>query len=195
MSDENALSLSAVWMSESTASREDVMSAIDRVIDKDREARGRERRVRIGGLLAVALLVPATLWAAVYGVTPLVRGAYALMAVGTTVLAAAEWMYLAWSRQALPGPADARSQLQTIAFMLGRQIVLTRTAPLLSAPIFVGVALIGAWLYGNRTHEGAFALWTLVVAGWVLMARGAVSIHAKLDERRRHMERILAELT
>ena len=53
-------------------------------------------------LFALALLVPTMLWGAAYGVTPLVRGAYALMAVGSAMIVAAEWIYLEWSRQALP---------------------------------------------------------------------------------------------
>lgn len=194
MSDENALSLSAIWMSEPSASEEEMMTAIGRVLDKDREVRERERRGRIGGLIALACLVPTTMWAAVYGVTPLVRAAYGLMAVGTAVLGAAEWMYLEWSRRALPGPADARSQLQTIAFMLGRQIMLTTAAPILTAPTFIGAVLIGAWLFRNRTHEAAFGVWTIVVAGWILMAWGVASLRAKLNERRLHTERILSEL-
>jgi hypothetical protein len=194
MSDDKALSLSAVWMSGPPASKERVTSIIDRVLDEDHQARERERRVRIGGLLAAALLVPALLWGAAYGVTPLVRGAYALMAVGTAAIVAAEWVYLAWSRQALPGPADARSQLQTTAFMLARQVVLLKTAPIWSAPVFVGVALIGAWLYRERTHVGAFGLWAIVVAGWLLAGRGTTSARAKLNERRLQIERLLSEL-
>ena len=55
---------------------------------------------------------------------------YALMAVGGAVIVFAEWTYLEWSRQALPGPADARSQLQKTAFMLARQVMLMNTAPI-----------------------------------------------------------------
>ncbi len=194
MSDENALSLSAVWMSGPPASEEEMATAIGRVLDKDRETRHRERRGRVGGLFALVCLVPTTMWAAVYGVTPLVRGAYALMAVGTALLVAAEWLYLEWSRRGLPGPADARSQLQTIAFMLGRQITLTTAAPILTAPVFAGTAMIGTWLYRDRTHEAAFGVWSIVVAGWILMAWGVVSLRAKLNERRLHMERVLSEL-
>jgi hypothetical protein len=194
MSDEDALSLSAVWMSGPPASQDEVTGAIGRVLDRDEAARGRERRARLGGLLGLACLLPATMWAAVYGVSPIVRGAYALMAVGTAALVAAEWVYLEWSRRALPGPADARSQLQTTAFMLGRQIMLTKAAPILTLPIFTGALLIGAWLYGNRTHEAAFGVWTIVVVGWLLMAWGTMSLHSRLNERRLHIERVLSEL-
>ena len=123
MSDDTS-PLPAIWMSgEST--RNGVASAIDAVLDKDRAARERDRRVRHGSLIAVTCLLPPLLWAAAHGVTPLVRGAYALMAGGVAVLVFAEWMYLDWSRRALPGPADARSQLQASAFMLDRQIRIT----------------------------------------------------------------------
>ena len=134
------------------------------------------------------------MWAAVYGVTPLARGAYALMGVGTASLVAAEWTYLEWTRQALPGPSDARAQLQTSAFMLGRQIMLAKAAPILSAPIFIGAALIGAWLYQNRTHAEAFGIWAVFVAALVPMMRGLASLRAGLDERRLQMERLLSEL-
>jgi len=194
MNDENALSLSEVWMSAPSTDPENMGSTVDRILDRDREARDRERRGQAGAALALALLVPVTLWAAVYGVAPLVRGAYALMAIGTALLGTSHWMYLEWTRQALPGPVDARSQLQTVAFMLGRQIMMARTMPVLTAPVFVGAALIGTWLFENRTYGTAAVVWTCVVAGWILMARGAVWLHARLDERRLEVERVLAGL-
>jgi hypothetical protein len=195
MSDEETLSLSAAWMSGPPASQQHVMSTIGSVLDIDRKARERERRGRVGLVLALALLIPAMLWGAAYGVAPLVRGAYALLAVGSAMIVAAEWLYLEWSRQALPGPADARSQLQTTAFMLGRQVMLMKTAPVWSAPVFIGVALIGAWLYRDRTPVAAVALWATVVAGWLLAVLGTMSVRAKLDARRRQVERLLGELS
>lgn len=191
MSD-NAPSLSAVWMSDQPEDKERVMSAIDTVLAKDRAARA--RRIRVGSLSALACLLPAILWATAHGVTPLVRGAYALMAVGSAMVVLAEWMYLDWSRRALPGPADARSQLQRTAFMLARQVRLMRTAPLWSSPIFVGVAMIGLWLYRERSHSEAFVLWTITAAGWLAAWLGTVSARSKLNERRLQMERLLSEL-
>ena len=173
MSDD-AFPLRAVWMSDQSVSADDVMSAVGRVLDKDRVARARERQVRIGGVIAVALLMPVLIWSAAYGVTPLIRGAYALMAVGCALIIAAEWAYLEWSRQALPGPADARSQLQKTAFMLARQIRLVKTAPLWSSPVFIGVALIAVWLYREQTHAGALALCAVTVAVWITAALSAV---------------------
>jgi uncharacterized membrane protein len=194
MNDEHALSLSEVWMSAPSANPENMGSTVDRILDRDREARDRERRGQAAAVFALALLVPVTLWAAVYGVAPLVRAAYALMAVGTALLVTSHWMYLAWTRQALPGPADARSQLQTIAFVLGRQLMLARMAPVLTAPVFIGVALIGVWLLEHRTYGTAAVVWTSVVAGWIVMTRGGAALYARLDERRLHAERVLAEL-
>lgn len=191
---DDARVLSAVWMSDHPVDKAGVMSAIDTVLDKDRAVRARERRIRIGALVALAFLLPMTLWSAAHGVTPLVRGAYALMAAGGAVIVFAEWIYLEWSRQALPGPADARSQLQKAAFMLARQVMLINTAPILSSPVFIGVALIGVWLYRERTHAEAFVVWTITSAGWLATWLGTVAVRARLNERKQQMERLLGEL-
>ena len=193
MNDETS-ALPAIWMSgESTGNG--VTSAIDAALDKDRAARERDGRVRRGSLVAVTCLLPPLLWAAAHGVTPLVRGAYALMAGGVAVLVYAEWMYLDWSRQALPGPADARSQLQASAFMLERQIRMLRTAALWSSPIFTGAVMIGVWLYGARTHYGAFLVWILTAAGWLGAWLGTRSGQSRLGEMKLEMERLLRELS
>ena len=191
---EDARVLSAIWMSDHPVDKAGVMSAIDTVLAKDRAARARERRTRIGALVALAFLLPMMLWSAAYGVTPLVRGAYALMAAGGAVIVFAEWTYLEWSRQLLPGPADARSQLQKAAFMLARQVMLMNTAPIWSSPVFIGVALIGVWLFRERTHAEAFVVWTITTAGWVATALGTVAVRARLNQRKQQMERLLGEL-
>ena len=186
--------LPAVWMSDESTRNGELASAIDAVLNADRAARERENRIRHGSLLALICLLPPLLWFAAHGVTPVVRGAYALMAAGAAVVLYAEWMYLDWSRQALPGPDDARSQLQKTAFMLARQIELLRTAPFWTSPVFVGVALIGFWLYGARSHSGAFVLWTLTAAGWLVMSLGMASVGARLGKTRLEVERLLREL-
>ena len=193
MSDD-AFPLRAVWMSDQSVSADDVMSAVGRVLDKDRVARARERQVRIGGVIAVALLIPVLIWAAAYGVTPLIRGAYTMMAVGSALIIAAEWAYLEWSRQALPGPADARSQLQKTAFILARQIRLMKTAPLWSSPVFIGVALIAVWLYREQTRAGALALCAVTLAAWITAALRAWSTSAKFNDQRLELEKLLYEL-
>jgi hypothetical protein len=191
---DDARVLSAVWMSDPRVDKANVLSAIDAVLEKDRAARERDRRIRIGFLAALAFLLPMMLWSAAHGVTPLVRGAYALMAAGGAVIVCAEWTYLEWSRQALPGPADARSQLQKAAFMLARQVMLMNTAPIWSSPVFIGVALIGVWLYRERTHAEGFVVWTITAVGWLAIGVGTVAVRSRLNERRHHMERLLGEL-
>ena len=187
-------SLAAVWRADSPVQKSTLLAAIDAVLNEDRAGRDKERAIRIASLLLLSLLCSALLWCAAYGTTPLVRGGYALMAAGTAVLVSAEWIYLAWSRQALPGPADARSQLLTTAFVLARQARLLRTAPLWCAPIFVGTALIGGWMYQERSHTAAYLLWATVSAGWVIVAVGGAATGAKLDRRRTRVEELLTEL-
>jgi hypothetical protein len=188
-------SLPAIWMADPPADKETMMIAMNAVLDEDRAARDKDRRIRTGLVLAPALLCPVLLWFAVYGISPLVRGGYALMAAGTVLIVSTEWMYLTWSRQALPGPADARSQLQMSTYLLSRQANLVRMGALWCAPVFAGTGLIGLWLYQQRSATGGSLLWAAVVTAWVVIALGTMSMGAKLDERRLRMERLLAELT
>jgi len=187
--------LPAVWTSNESASESSQASAIAGVLERDRAARDRERRVRYGSLFALVCLLPLLLWAAAHGVTPLVRGAYALMAAGAAAMVAAEWMYLDWSTQGLPGPVDARSQLQTTAFMLTRQIRLLQTAPFWTSPLFAGAILIGVWMYGARTHAGAILVWTLTAAGWIGGALRTTRTRSRLSETKLEMERLLRDLS
>lgn len=191
---DDASALQATWMSDVAASEDSLRDAVDRVLERDRADRVRERRLRIGGLIAMLLLVPALVWAAAYGVAPLVRAAYALMAAGCVAGLTAEWLYLTWSRLALPGPADTRSQLQTTAFMLNCQVWLARTAAAWSSPVFVGVVLICAWLYRERTVAGAATLCVLSVVAWIGTVVLALRAAARLDRRKRRLEQLLAAL-
>lgn len=190
---EEGAALQAAWMSGSASSDDRIRSAVARIVDKD-AAQRRERQLRIGGLAAMLSLVPVLLWAAAYGVAPLVRGAYALMAAGCVAIVVVEWLYLDWSRRALPGPDDMRSHLQRTAFMLERQGWLGRTAVLWSSPVFIGVALISVWLFRERTVGGALTVATIDASAWIAAAvlggRGA----AALGRRRQQMEEILADL-
>ena len=188
-------SLPAMWMSDPPPARDAVMTVMNAVLHEDRAARDKDRGINVAGGLALALLCPALLWCAAYGISPLVRGGYALMAAGTAILVSTGWMYSAWSRQALPGPADARSQLQKSAFLLSRQANLMRTAPLFCAPVFVGTALIGTWIYQQRSATEGYLLWALIAAGWVIVSVAGNSTGKRLDERRVRMERVLSDLT
>ena len=134
-------------------------------------------------------MCPVLLWAAAHGKTPLVRGGYALMALGAGLAVFAEWMYLSWSRQALPGPVDARSQLQNTALMLFRQSALMRTAAVWCAPIFLGTIFIATWLYQERGHASGYLLWTTVAVAWSVSAVGCRSMAAQVDRRRRRIVR------
>ena len=188
-------SLPALWISDPPLSKEAVMDAMNAVLDEDRAARDKDRRIRIGSAIVLALLCPTLIWCAVYGISPLVRGGYALMAVGTALLVSMEFTYLTWSRQALPGPTDARSQLQASAFFLSRQSGLLKVAALWCAPVFLGTALIGFWLYQQQSATGGVLLWAVLLVGWVVASVSGMSIAAKLDQRRHRMERLLADLT
>jgi hypothetical protein len=193
MSDD-ASALRAAWMSEMAASEINVQMTADRILDKDRADRVREQRLRTGGVIALMVLVPVVLWAAAHGVTPLVRVAYALMAVGCVAGLVAEWLYLDWSRRALPGPDDTRSQLHRSAFLVDCQLWLARTGALWSAPVFIGIVLICVWLYRERTTASAVALFALDLAAWIGAGVFTLRAAATLGRRKRHLDDVLADL-
>jgi len=188
----NEDALRAVWTSAQPNENETLLTTMIAAVGEDRSAREKERRVRLVALTTMTLLCPALLWCAAYGKTPVVRGGYALMALGTAVMLFAEWMHRTWSRQALPGPVDARSQLQTTALSLSRQANLFRTAPVWCAPIFVGAALIGFWLHGERSPAEAYLLWITIGAGWLISVVSGASKGKQLDSRRSKIEQVLA---
>lgn len=187
-------SLPALWTADEPISRDTLQTAVQIAVAEDRAARAKERSVRTASIVAVALLCPVLLWSAAHGVTPLVRGGYGLMAVGTAIMSVAEWFYLTWSRQAMPGPVDARSQLQKSAFLLSRQAHLIRSAPLWCSPIFIGTALIAGWLFQERSQLGGTVLWAIVGAAWFLSVVVNRSKCGRLDEQRLRLERLLSDL-
>ena len=187
-------SVRAVWISGQPIDKATVMTAVRAALTEDRAVRDKERWFRIASVFAIAVLCPALLWCAAFGKTPLVRGGYALMAAGTAVLGFAEWMYLDWSRLALPGPADARYQLHRTAFLLSRQAWLMRTAPLWCAPIFIGTALIGAWVYREVGHAAGYLLWMAVGTGWFMTFVSGIARGTRLNERRIRMEQLMSDL-
>lgn len=191
---DDASALQTAWMSDVAANEDDVRTVVSRVLEKGAADRLRERRLRVGGVVAMLVLVPVLLWAAAHGITPLIRGAYALMAAGSVALLVAEWLYLDWSRRALPGPADTRSQLQKTAFMLECQFRLARTAAFWSSPVFIGVMLICVWLYRERTVAGAVTLFALDIAAWAGGGMLAALAAAALGRQRRELEAMLADL-
>jgi hypothetical protein len=186
--------LQTAWMSEAAANDDNVRSVVDRVLDKDAADRLRERRLRVALVAALVCLVPVLIWAAAHGVAPVVRGAYALMAAGCFAGLVAEWLYLDWSRRALPGPDDTRSQLQKTALMLECQVWLARTGALWTSPVFVGVGLICVWLYRERTVAGAVSLCALDIAAWIGVGMLASRAVAALGRQKRELDEVLADL-
>ena len=191
---DDASSLRSAWTSDASPINHDLSGTVQSVLTRDRAMRARERRVRVGGIVALALLLPVLIWSGAHGVTPLVRGAYVMMAVGCGFLVAAEWLYLDWSGQSLPGPTDARSQLQKTSFMLARQSRLMSMAPLWSSPVFIGAALIAIWMYRERTPVGALAVAVITIGAWIVSGRGAWSMAARLDHQRQALEQLLKDL-
>ena len=98
--------LRAVWVSHPDTHKENLMTVMNTVLDEDRAACEKDRWVQVAAVIAVGLLCPPLLWFAAYGRTPLVRGGYSLMAMGTAMMLFAKWLHRTWSRQALPGAAD-----------------------------------------------------------------------------------------
>ena len=188
-------SLPAAWMTDEGDAGEALVNAMNAVVERDRSSRNGERSVRIALLFAAGVLCPALIWCAANGITPLVRGGYGLMAAGTAILVATEWMYLALARQALPGPVDARSQLQKTGFLLSRKAMMMRSASLWCGPIFLGTALIGGWLYEERSPALGYGLWTIVGAAWFVVGVKGRSMGRELDQRRSRIEQLLNDLT
>jgi len=191
---DDASVLQAAWMSSPPTSGDQRRTTVDLILERDRASRLRERRQQIGAVIVMMLLVPVLVWAAVYGISPLVRTAYALMTVGCVAGVAAQWFFLDWSRRALPGPSDTRSQLRNSAFMLACQGWLARTAALWSAPVFVGVLLIGLWLYRERSAAEAVALFALDVGVWIATGIFVGRAGSVLARRRRQLEDALSDL-
>jgi hypothetical protein len=187
----------AVWLSvhasgDANATR---ASTVESVLREERVANQRQRRIRI--LLAVALVVlcPVLLWASAHGRTPLIRGAYGLMAIGVSVLVAAEWLWLRWSRQGLPGPADTRAQLRTAVFVLARQADLLKMALLWCAPIFIGAGMIAYWIARARSLTGGVALGVATGLAWAVAAASFFAKGRAIDERRSRLEQVLGDLS
>ena len=78
--------LRAVWVSHPDTHKENLMTLMNAVLDEDRAACEKDRWVRVAAVIAVGLLCPALLWFAANGRTPLVRGGYSLMAMGTAMV-------------------------------------------------------------------------------------------------------------
>lgn len=191
MSDEE---LFREWTANDAATQEQVRRAVEAALAEDRLAHRRGQLVRLSSIGLASLLWIVLLWCSANGVTPVVRGGYALMAAGIAVMLFAQFAYASWSDQAQPGPSDSLTQIRTGIFMLRRQGALVRSAPAWCAPIFVGAGLVGWWIYAERSHLGAVALWLAVATGWFLSVVGGNYAGRELDARRSRLEQVLTDL-
>jgi hypothetical protein len=116
------------------------------------------------------------------------------MAIGAVVMVLTEWMYRTSSRQSLPGPVDARSQLLKTGLLLSSQVTLLETMALWSAPIFIGAAMIGLWVHQERTHVAAYLMWAGIGAGWAMSVVAGRSKVRELKARRGRLEDVLEAL-
>ncbi len=172
------------WMAGGDTPREPIRRAVDAALVQDQSERDRGRWIRNLSLGCAALLWIVLLWCAAHGITPLVRGGYALMAAGIAVLLFVEFSYASWNVQARPGPRDSLTQIHTTIVMLARQATLARTAPLWCAPIFIGAVLVGSWVYTERSHVVASIIWAPTAAGWLATVWGGSAAARQFDARR-----------
>jgi hypothetical protein len=182
------------WKTNDDPDARSTHAAVEAALARDRSTRGRERTARVVALGCAAILWPTLLWCAAHGVTPAVRGGYALMAAGVPVMLFAELAYSSWARKARPSTFDSITQVETCIVLLGHQARLMRSAAGWCAPIFLGAGLIGWWIYAERSHAGAIALWAVVAAVWVLSALAGSRKGRDLDARRSRLEQVLRDL-
>lgn len=186
--------LQELWISQKTADKENVMNSIQVILDEDKICRDKERRTNLWLAPVYLLLLPLLFLCAALGKTPMVRAGYALMACGLAVALSAVWLFNRWARQALPGPADTRSQLQKAAFILSRQANLASTSSLWIAPLFLGGGLIGLWIYQERGHLEAFGLWAILGSLWLWATFGGMKKAKAALETMARIEQLLRDL-
>ncbi len=186
--------LQELWVAHEPNNKDMVMHSAESILRDDQALRNKERQANFRWGLVIVGLLPLLIAAAATGVAPMVQLGYALMAVGVAPAVAAICSFKRWSRQALPGPIDTRSQLQKAASLLARQARLARTSSLWSAPVFVGAALIGLWTYQERGHMAGFGLWALTAALWVTLTLGGFRKARKAEEMKSRMDELVHEL-
>ncbi len=171
------------------------MHSIQLILDDDKASRKKDQRTNLWATPLQVILLPVLFWVTAIGKTPMVRAGYGLMAAGLAISLFAVWIFENWSRQALPGPVDMRTQLQKAAFLLSRQASLARSSPLWSAPLFVGGALIGTWAYQNRGLGHALALWLPLAFAFATLVRSCLKKAGAAEQQRARMEELLRDLS
>ena len=69
-----------------------------------------------------------------------------------------------------------------------------RTAPLWCAPIFIGTALIGAWVYREVGYAAGYLLWATVGTAWLVTFVTGIARGTRLNEQRIRMEQLMSDL-
>lgn len=187
-------SLSRLWVSNDRVAEDRLQAAVRAALEEHRAVRQREVAARVGLAGVLGVLFPVLVWFAAFGKTPAVRGGYALMAAGSAVSVFTEWIYLSWTKQCDPRSIDMRSQLMNNAAILFRQVWLLRTAWLLTAPLFLGGALVGSWIYQHSGHATGYVWWAGMAVAWAFVALGSRAGTAKLELRRTQIEELLREM-
>ena len=187
-------SLSKLWVSDDRVGDNRLRAAVSAALEEHRVGRQREVAARVGLAVLLGILFPVLVWCSAFGKTPAVRGGYALMAAGSAVAVFTEWMYLSWTRQCDPRAIDMRSQLMNNAAILFRQAWLLRSAGLLTAPLFLGGALVGSWLYQHSGHATGYVWWTGMAVIWAIVGLGSWTGAARLQIRRMQIEELLREM-
>ena len=182
------------WQSGNSGPGRSIRTAIETALATDRAARHRDRLIRVLSIGCVAVLSPLLVWAAATAATPLVRGGYAMMALGAAGMLFGEHIYASWNRQAQPGANDSLTQIGTTLVMLRQQATLLRSGALWSAPIFVGASMVGWWIYVERSPITAVILWLAVAILWTLTAISGTRKARDLDDRRSRLEAVLSDL-
>lgn len=186
--------LQEIWISQEKENKETMMNSIQLILDQDKASQEKERRANLWWACVHVALLPLLFLAAASGNAPIVRAGYALMAAGLAISLSAAWLFASWSRQALPGPVDTRSQLQKAAFLLSRQASLAKASALWAAPLFLGGALIGLWGYQERGHWQGYAVWVPVALLWMGALLGGRSKAKAAGEQKARMEALLRDL-
>lgn len=187
--------LQELWTSQKTEEQESVMNSIQLILAQDQADQDKQRRTSMWWAPLHLVLLPLLFFCAATGKTPVVRAGYALMAAGLAIAVSADWLFASWSRQALPGPVDARSQLQKAAFLLSRQASLAKTAALWAAPVFLGVALIGLWGYLERGHLQGYVIWVTLALAWLGVSLGGRRKARNAEIMKARMEELLRDLS
>jgi hypothetical protein len=62
------------------------------------------------------------------------------------------------------------------------------------APIFIGTALIGAWVYREVGHAAGYLLWATVETAWFVTFVTGIARGTRLNEQRIRMEQLMSDL-